>query len=130
MLLAFGFDSPRDMGVGRRTPRFTRARRAYAVKLAQSGVVNLYKNLAWGVGCKRLLGGPLGGTAPLTNTLTPHQDAVLYLYLNLHGLTCTVSKLLRLSEQLPRDPTSPTFQPHFIIGQSSLRVLRHSLSKI
>jgi len=40
------------------TPRFTRARRAYALRLTESGAVNLNKNLACGVGCKRLLARP------------------------------------------------------------------------
>ena len=41
------------------TPRIRRARRTYALRLAQSGEVNLNKNLAWGVACMRLLGLPL-----------------------------------------------------------------------
>jgi hypothetical protein len=35
--------------------RLTRARRTYTLRLAQSGKVNLNKNLACGVGCMRLL---------------------------------------------------------------------------
>lgn len=42
----------------RLTPRFTRARRAYTLRLAQSGEINLNKNLAWDVGCKRFVGPP------------------------------------------------------------------------
>jgi len=37
------------------TLRISRARRIYALRLAQSGEINLKKNLAWGVGCMRLL---------------------------------------------------------------------------
>lgn len=38
------------------TPRIRRARQAYALRLARSGKINLNENLAWGVGCMRLLG--------------------------------------------------------------------------
>jgi hypothetical protein len=49
------------------TPRIRRARRTYALRLAQSGKINLNKNLAWGVACMRLLGGHLPQSRPEMN---------------------------------------------------------------
>ena len=46
-------------------PRFTCAREAFTLRLAESGAINFNKNLAWGVGCMRLLGGFLTGETPL-----------------------------------------------------------------
>jgi len=49
----------------RLTIGFRRTRRTYALRLAQSGKVNLNKNLACGVACMRLLGGLLLCAKPI-----------------------------------------------------------------
>jgi hypothetical protein len=43
----------------RPSPRIRRARRTYALRLAESGKINFNKNLAWGVACMRLLARPI-----------------------------------------------------------------------
>jgi hypothetical protein len=55
------------------TPRISGARRAYALRLAESGKVNLKKNLAGGVGCMRLAGSLWGDKACQKTTPQPRN---------------------------------------------------------